>query len=325
MKTLRLMLPILMITTLCVPSYSVAAPVMVVVENADITLADLKATVTASKTVQAAALTTPLVPAPAAGQSLMLTRQHIRTRLRGQGFDPDALKLVCPESICVTRRAARIKGADIVAAGERVVRESCTTDVPGDLIITALTHPSDMTITAGKVSLVASLVPSTTRCRATATVTASVDGRQVYRGILSYRISLMGEVLVAGRNLPRGATLTAADVTTEKRDLLTLQTNPVVSAADLADRRTTRQIAARTPITDAMIESIPLVRKGQDVVITVRATGVVVTAPGVALEDGRRGDMVRVRIASSRDDFFARVAGTAAVVVSLEAQERAEE
>ncbi|NIM06530.1 MAG: flagellar basal body P-ring formation protein FlgA, partial [Armatimonadetes bacterium] len=118
-------------------------------------------------------------------------------------------------------------------------------------------------------------------------------------------------------NLARHTRLSAADVRRERRDLFSLRGKPLCALDESAEQRTTLRLMAGTPLTDACTEPLPLVLKGHEVTVTVFASGVVVTAPAVAKEDGARGEMVRLRTTLSKEDFSAKVVGEGQAEIRL--------
>jgi flagella basal body P-ring formation protein FlgA len=121
------------------------------------------------------------------------------------------------------------------------------------------------------------------------------------------------DVLVMRRAVGRGENIAAADVIVQSRVLPGL-TSPYVSRpTDLAGRLTRRPIPEGTAVTADALAAPLLIHRGQNVVLTARAGGLEVRAPGVAMADAAAEQRVRVRNLNSLK-IIEGIADTAGVV-----------
>ncbi|HEU4780101.1 MAG TPA: flagellar basal body P-ring formation chaperone FlgA [Steroidobacteraceae bacterium] len=121
------------------------------------------------------------------------------------------------------------------------------------------------------------------------------------------------DVLVMRRAVGRGELIRADDVLVQSRVLPGL-TSPYISrTADLASRLTRRPIPEGTALTADALDAALLIHRGQNVVLTARAGGFEVRAPGVAMADAAAEQRVRVRNLNSLK-IVEGVADTAGVV-----------
>ncbi|GAB6042540.1 flagellar basal body P-ring formation chaperone FlgA [Endothiovibrio diazotrophicus] len=117
---------------------------------------------------------------------------------------------------------------------------------------------------------------------------------------VSAKISVFAEVLVAARNLPRGTHLTGADASFERRDLSRLPYGYLTDAAELESKMTSRRINAGTVLTPSSMKDAPMVKRGERVTLSINASGLQIRASGTAMQDGTRGQHIRVRNTSSK-------------------------
>ena len=117
---------------------------------------------------------------------------------------------------------------------------------------------------------------------------------------VSARVSAFAEVLVAARNLPNKRTLSAADVTTARHDLSRLPHGYFSEPREVEAMMTRRRLTAGTVLTPGALKEAPLVRRNEKVTLIVDAGGVQIRAVGVALEEGTRGQSVKVRNQGSK-------------------------
>jgi flagella basal body P-ring formation protein FlgA len=121
------------------------------------------------------------------------------------------------------------------------------------------------------------------------------------------------DVLVMRRAVGRGENIAVGDVIVQSRVLPGL-TSPYVSRpADLAGRLTRRPIPEGTAVTADALDAPLLIHRGQSVVLTARAGGLEVRAPGVAMADAAAEQRVRVRNLNSLK-IIEGIADTAGVV-----------
>lgn len=123
----------------------------------------------------------------------------------------------------------------------------------------------------------------------------------------SARIDVALPVVVASRPLARGTMPNPADVHLVERELAMLPMGYLNSVEALAGRRLRRGVRSGTVITPAMLETIPLVQRGETVTLLYDAAGFEVRAEGTALEDAAAGDHLRVRSNSSQRVVHGRV------------------
>ena len=121
------------------------------------------------------------------------------------------------------------------------------------------------------------------------------------------------DVLVLRRAVGRGEIIRAEDVLVQSRELPGL-TSPFVSRIpDLNGRLTRRPIPEGTAVTADALDAPLLIHRGQSVVLSARAGGLEVRAPGVAMADAAAEQRVRVRNLNSLK-VIEGVADTAGVV-----------
>ena len=112
---------------------------------------------------------------------------------------------------------------------------------------------------------------------------------------LSARVQVYDQVLVAARYLQRGAVLSGADLTRERRDLTTLHGGYLTDPQRALGLELRRSLQPGTVIAPRTLEAPLMVRRGEQVTLSTTLDGLVVTAAGTALGDGALGERLRVR------------------------------
>ncbi len=136
--------------------------------------------------------------------------------------------------------------------------------------------------------------------RAQTTLGVRCEGTVRWTIYTSVAVETEAPVLIARYALPRDATLTAADFQLVTRRVPGLISSYFTDLSTLAGQRLKRPLPAGDALAlDALAPAL-LIRRGQQVVLLARASGVEVRVAGVALADARASDHIRVQNVSSQ-------------------------
>ncbi len=146
---------------------------------------------------------------------------------------------------------------------------------------------------------------------------AIVSGdRELKRGVVTVRVRMERQVLVAARSLRRGETLGADDVRVETRDASELPEGWLAAGTALTGQRVRRSLRAGQALADGWIEAAPLVVRGEAVRLELERGSLRIEARGEARADGYDGDWIRVVNRDSGRELTGRVAGEGVVRVA---------
>lgn len=140
-------------------------------------------------------------------------------------------------------------------------------------------------------------LPGNSRMWGNISVAANCDQNRRY---LQVQVQVTGDYIVATRQIPRGGTLTAADVKIERGRLDTLPARAVMSAQEIADAVTLRDIMPGQPLTLMMVRQPWRVKAGQNVTVTANGGGFSVSSEGRAMNNATAAQLVRVRMNSGQ-------------------------
>lgn len=132
-----------------------------------------------------------------------------------------------------------------------------------------------------------------------ATVAVACVGPQPWKIYVPVRIARSDRVLVTRRPLARDTVLTEADVVLAERDAGVLPQGYLTDPAAAAGRRLRRALPAGAVVLPSMLDSVPVIARGQTVTLEAEADGVRIRMAGEALADGGIGERLRVRNMSS--------------------------
>ncbi len=131
-------------------------------------------------------------------------------------------------------------------------------------------------------------------------VEVACDSGARWRVNIPTRVSVERVVMIARRPLARGAAFKADDFSLVRQILSGTATDRVRSADNMGERRLRRAITAGTVLTYEMLEPELVIRRGQEVVLMARTGALEIRSGGLAMQDARSGDRVRVQNLSSR-------------------------
>ncbi len=145
----------------------------------------------------------------------------------------------------------------------------------------------------------------------------SSRGKTVESGVVQVRVESQEAVVVARRTLPRGTVLRESDLVVEQRADEKVPDDAVSEVEAVIGQALTRSLAKGRPVTHGMVQTPPLVKRGQQVRLELRHGRLRIESLGRAQEEGRAGDWIRVRATESRREVTGRVAADGVVHVSL--------
>lgn len=125
-------------------------------------------------------------------------------------------------------------------------------------------------------------------------------GRTLQTVPLVVQVSLIRRVVIASRSVNQGATIHASDVAQVPLSFTRLDKLGIDDVARTIGQRAKRFISAGSLVDPGMLESVPLVTRGQLVRLTSVAGAVRVVTSAKALRDGLLGETITVRSADKK-------------------------
>lgn len=145
-----------------------------------------------------------------------------------------------------------------------------------------------------------------------------------WSAFLSGEVKVHAPVLVTTQPLPRGTLLSAEDLELQNLDISALRSMPLRDAQAATGLQLKRALAAGSVLYLSQIEQPLAVRRGEKVTVLAVRGAVQISVPGESLEDGRRGEQIRVRNRSSKKTIEVWVVGRGVVQTTAPAAEDAQ-
>ncbi|MDI6735588.1 MAG: flagellar basal body P-ring formation chaperone FlgA [bacterium] len=143
-------------------------------------------------------------------------------------------------------------------------------------------------------------------------VDIKVDGFRYRTVRMGFEIRRFANVLIAVKPLDRFHVLTPLDVRFEEKEITCLNPAPL---EEIISKRLKIPVLAGKILTYDLIETPPLIKRGDIVTIKMEGEFLIVGTKGVAKEDGRLGDKIRVENRGSKKIIIGIVEDNETVVV----------
>jgi len=241
------------------------------------------------------------------GQELVIDRPTILGRLASNGIDASKVTLTGAEKVTIKQNLRTIKGSEFVREALSFLERS----LPSGLICQTrpIRMPRDLTISraTGSIELSSSLIPCAGKRQVKVKVAVLVDGKVAGTREAAFRLKYHCRRAVTKVDIPAGAVITTENTRIEK--LLSDSPEPAgwTEPYGLVARR---RLIAKTTLRPGLLgtrKSPVVVQRSQAVMIRVERPGLLVTAVGRAMKQGRSGEYIKVRNIDSQRIIVVRV------------------
>jgi flagella basal body P-ring formation protein FlgA len=229
------------------------------------------------------------------GQRTVLDRATILSRLASYGISAEKVRLTGAEVVAVRRFHRTLSSDEFVEVGRTFIRQHPPAPLIAEMIPS--TRPKDLVLSSDVQDLQMTPRFSRTQTRGYVAVqiVVTADGKEVETRDILFRLRYRTRRILAARDIAEGTVLTSEDLTIET--VTSDQPEPAgwTPPYGLVVLRT---LPKNTELRMEMLGAAQMpvaVRRNEAVVIRIEQPGLTVTAIGVALQEGRVGEYVKVR------------------------------
>lgn len=253
---------------------------------------------------------------PAPGKQLKVSRDQIKHVLVQNGVAAEQIKFVGASTVQVVRDSIIVSASDIKREIDTYLIKVQRKLPYAHFKFTPQLRNKKFVLPAG--GLRVEVIPSVAQVVGSRhfTLIYKVDGRTVKNLSVSGKLEVLADVVVAQRNLRRGEIIDRQDVALASLDISKIK-QPLFYINDVIGKKVIRNIRSAQVVQEKNIDFPPLVKKGAFVKIIARRGGLLLTATGIAKQDGKLDDAIRVRNSASQKDITAKVVGADQVEVGF--------
>ncbi len=250
----------------------------------------------------------PMGRAPFAKESLVIDRRTILSRLASCGIRAESVQITGAPKVTVRRNETVIRAAEILKTAEKFLR-GCRPGPSGvGWRLASKVDDFVFAAAASKAKLQAKLAKNAPADHVKVRVTAVCGGKEVAAGDLLFKLLHPDRQAVAVRDIPAGTKVTAENT---KIQAITRQSparkefvSPLGSIAAVEIK------AGKVIHPNAVRQEKPavVVERGRTVVMKIEGPGFRISGFAEALQDGRPGEIIKVRNVDTKRIVTARVA-----------------
>lgn len=142
-------------------------------------------------------------------------------------------------------------------------------------------------------------------------------GENPWKVYLPVHVGVFQDVIVASRSLPRGHLMQQGDFELASRDVSGIVGAYLSNPGDILGRRLTRSVTKGLVLASPLLQDQTLISKGQMVTLNAGGGAIEIRMSGIAVSDGGKNQLIRVRNATSGKIVEGRVRSASVVEVML--------
>ena len=243
---------------------------------------------------------------PLPGRKLTVTRSLILSRLRSQKINTKRFLFPGSESSSITRAALKIKGKDIEQVVLKHIKDTNNNE---DLKPRILAKTRDIFLPRGQVSYV---INSKGKYKKEGgyrnyDVEFSIDSKAVRVVTVRTYLKLYKEVFVARDTIKRNKIIEESDLMKVRKNVDRMPREYITEKDQLVGKISNRTINPSETIRGNIVSIPPLVKSGDRLQIVFETPFLRLSAPGISMAKGRKGERIPVKNMDSKIVVFATV------------------
>lgn len=263
-----------------------------------------------------AAATFQVSQAPPPGEKITLQSIAIKKKIIAQHKLPASLSWEGPATVTIFRRGVKIDSDQLEKIISDYIHDNSDILPEADIRFIPNTLPLPFMVPTGKLSY--DVIPSNPGIIDSSrfSIIFKVNNRIAKNMSIRGRVEALGEVIVAAKSLRKGAVVEANDLTASVMQL-SKKIDTGLRPSDFIGKKLKRSVRSGSPLYLSSVETLPVIFRGQRVKIVISSGSLFLTATGLAKNDGRLDQMIRVQNLNSNKILYCRVAAPGLVEVIL--------
>ncbi len=260
--------------------------------------------------------TLPIGQAPSPGDKINLSSLSIKEYLVASQTLPANIVWTGSPTVTIQRQGITLGPDDIQKIIAQFIKKSSGNLPDAEIRFIPSSLPLPFTLPFG--DLTHEVIPSNPDIISSSRISIifRIDDRVVKNMSVQGKVEALAPVVVSTGRLKRGHILEPQDLTTTMMDMSELS-SPGMDIDNFIGKRLERSLRAGAPVLLSMVETLPIVRRGDRVKMVINSGRMRLTATGLARSDGILDEMIRVQNINSNKIIHCRVAAPGLVEVIL--------
>jgi flagella basal body P-ring formation protein FlgA len=238
----------------------------------------------------------------------------ILSLIEAQGIQANTLAYSIPQ-IVELERAGRVLGKDELMDDVRVILGR---DPTLDIQVREVSWENAQILPLGVTTFEIERLGEPSAGKVPLRVLAKVDGAPAARFMVTAIVDDWRSVPVLKKTLERGMLITPQDVELVRLNMIKQPQDVADTLDDVLGRAVKSRLNAGETLRKGLIDIPPLVPQGKQVVLVFRSGVLQATATGVALDNGLRGEIIRVKNESSKKVVRAKILNESELEVQVQ-------
>jgi flagella basal body P-ring formation protein FlgA len=227
--------------------------------------------------------------------STVISGVKILAAIEEAGIPADTLGYAIPRLVNVTRAGRVIEKKEVLDAVAASLRGDSSLDVK----VRDVRWSHGQIVPEGVASFEIARVGQLNGGKVPLKVNVLIEGKSVARFLATAIVDDWREVPVLNKTLERGMLISPSDVELVRLNLFKQPVDIVSQVQSVVGKRLKSRVRAGGPIRESFIDIPPTIVQGKRITMRYASGGLVATATGKAMEDGLRGERIRVKNDSS--------------------------
>ncbi len=254
--------------------------------------------------------------APMPGERILLHSGKVRNSMLRNHAIPQGTRWVGSGTVSVLREGQLLQSAQILDYINSYIDANSSTLAPAKIRFLAGETPLPFALPKGEIEC--EVIPSRPGLINSSrfTLIFRIAGKTVKNLSVRGKVEAIAPVAIANRNIRRGEAITPADFTFSDIDISRIS-GAITSAEDILGKKMRTPLRSGQPLRTSIVEAIPVITKGEPVRIVIRSASMLLTATGLALNNGASNQIIRVQNSNSNKVLLAQVTGPGTVEIRI--------
>ena len=248
-----------------------------------------------------------IASAPSLGKSSTINKEVVKTRINEYLPKDNTVEILFPDNINVVRKSDLLIKSEIETFLTNFIYEQLPFE-RDSIKIQNTNIPETIEIPRGNVDL--KILPrkySTFIGPTTIPLNIYINNELFKTLYINCNISVYQKIPISTRQIQRGEIIQISDIKFVEKDLALLPQSTLLSQEEVIGMQALRHFPSDSFFLGNQLSKPPLIKKRQPVIIEIEGKNFRITAKGQSLEDGAKGDIIKVVNMTSQKEIFAQV------------------